>query len=133
MAVAKLYHNAGWKVGVCGRDPGKLPAGFSETYPEIFVYKADVTDREELQRVIKEFAEGELDLILANAGRAVGRKTRIPDFKVACELMDLNIKGVLHAFEVALALMIPKKKGHIAVIASVAGMVGIPGMSSYSA
>ncbi len=133
LAVAKEYHSAGWKVGVCGRDPSRLSTEFFEEYPNISVFKADVTNREELHAAVREFARGELDLILANAGRAVGKKTRIPDFKIACELMDLNIKGVLHAFEAALELMIPKKKGHIAAIASVAGMVGIPGMSSYSA
>jgi short-subunit dehydrogenase involved in D-alanine esterification of teichoic acids len=42
LSVAKLYHNAGWKVGVCGRDLAKLPADFLKAYPNMSAYEADV-------------------------------------------------------------------------------------------
>ncbi|WP_164848232.1 SDR family NAD(P)-dependent oxidoreductase [Halobacteriovorax sp. HLS] len=133
LAIAKKYLEEGHSVGVCGRDPSKLDQDVKSKYPKLQVYKADVTDREELISAVDSFSEGRLDLMLANAGRSVGSKNKEPDFKASRAVIEINVLGVLNTFEAALKNMLPNKSGHLAAIASVAGMVGLPGASSYSA
>lgn len=132
LALAKKYSTEGWFVGICGRDLTKLPENFIDENPFIKAYEADVTNREQLQTVVREFSDGKLDLMIANAGRSVGTKTAKPNFQVACDLLDVNVKGVIHSFEVAFEIMEPNGGGHLAAVASVAGMVGLPGAGPYS-
>ena len=133
LALARKYSTEGWFVGICGRDLKKLPNNFIDENPFIKAYEVDVTNRGQIQAAVKEFSQGTLDLMIANAGRSVGNKKQRPNFQVACELLDVNVKGVIYAFEVAFEIMEPKGVGHLAAVASVAGMVGLPGAGPYSA
>ena len=128
-ALAKLYLDDGHRVGICGRDLSKI----CEAYPNLHCYSVDVTNRDELHRAVREFANGDLDMIIANAGRSVGPKTQIPNAVISNQVIDINVKGVLNTFEIGLELMIAKKKGHLVATASVAGFVGLPGAAAYSA
>lgn len=134
-ALATLYLEEGHRVGVCGRDLNKFPEELKNQfkYKNLFCYQVDVTNRDELHRAVKEFANGDLDLIIANAGRSVGAKSQIPNVSVSSHVIDVNVKGVLNTFDIGLELMMPKKKGHLVATASVAGFVGLPGAASYSA
>ena len=132
-SLAKAYLAEGHIVGICGRDLSRVESGALDKYKNLRAYTADVTDRELLISVIDEFSEGSLDLMIASAGRSVGSKTKTPDFKASRDVININVLGVLNTFEGALKNMLPNKKGHIAAVASVAGMVGLPGASSYSA
>lgn len=133
LALAENYLINGHDVGVCGRSPEKLDPKLKEKYSKLSVYKADVTDREEIGKAIDDFSKGHLDLVIANAGRSVGSKSKKPNFDASRSVIEINVLGVLNTFEAALRNMLPNKKGHIAAVASVAGMVGLPGASSYSA
>lgn len=132
LELARKYRTDGWLVGVCGRDLSKLPEDVAND-EMIKGYSADVKDRARMREVIEEFAQGELDLIIANAGRSVGKKTTMPDFEASRDVIEINVMGVLNTFEPAIELMIKQNRGHIVAIASVAGMVGLPGAAPYSA
>lgn len=132
-SLAKEYLDDGHTVGICGRDLSRIESGALEKYKNLLAYRVDVTNREELISAIDEFSEGALDLMVASAGRSVGSKTKTPDFTASRDVININVLGVLNTFEGALKNMLPHKRGHIAAVASVAGMVGLPGASSYSA
>ncbi|ATH08882.1 hypothetical protein BIY24_13270 [Halobacteriovorax marinus] len=132
-SLAKIYLEEGHQVAICGRDLSKVESGANEKYKNLACYKVDVTNRDEVLAAIDDFSKGELDLLVASAGRSVGSKTRTPNFEAARDVININVLGVLNSFEGALKNMLPNKRGHIAAIASVAGMVGLPGASSYSA
>ncbi len=131
--LATDYHQEGWKVGVCARNLAKLPEGWKEKFPNMKAYEVDVKKKDLLNEVIQDFSDGEIDLVIANAGRSHGSKTTRPDFDVSRDIIEINLIGVLNTFEAALNQMWPKKKGHIVAMASVAGFVGLPGASAYSA
>ncbi len=133
LSLAELYLKEGHRVGICGRNLSKFPSEIKNKYKQLSLYEVNVTDRDQLFKAVNDFSCGHLDIMIANAGRSVGAKSKTPNFAVACEVIDINVKGVLHAFDVALTLMLPKKKGHLVATASVAGFVGLPGASSYSA
>ena len=132
-ALAKLYLKDGHRVGICGRSIEKFPEEIKEKYKLLKCYQVDVVNREELRAAIIDFSGGDLDIIFANAGRSVGAKSKVPQFSVANDIIETNVKGVLNTFEIALELMLPKKKGHLVATTSVAGFMGLPGAGAYSA
>lgn len=134
LELAKIYLKAGWKVGVCGRDPLKFKEGFAYLDGELHYFQVDVTNREALQKAIADFSSSiGLDLLIASAGISFPHKTKIPDFERSYYMVQVNLLGVMYAFEAALKVMLPKKSGHLVAISSVAGFNGLPGVSAYSA
>ena len=133
LALAKLYLEEGHRVGICARNMSKFPVEIKNKYKLLACYEVDVTKREDLYKAINDFAPTELDIVIANAGRSVGVKSKTPQFSVANEVIDINVKGVLNTFDIALEIMMPRKKGHLVATASVAGFVGLPGAGAYSA
>ena len=133
LALAKLYLEEGHRVGICARNLSKFPVEIRNKYKLLSCYEVDVTNREELHKAITSFAPVELDMVIANAGRSVGVKSKTPQFSVANEIIDINVKGVLNTFDIALEIMLPRKKGHLVATASVAGFMGLPGAGAYSA
>lgn len=134
MELAKLYARRGWRVGICGRDRKKFEENFETDKENINFYCVDVANREELQKAIAEFSSPiGLDLMIANAGIGYKFKTKVPDFEWSYKMVHVNLLGVMYAFESALNVMIPRNKGHLVAISSVAGFNGLPGVSAYSA
>lgn len=134
MEMAKLYLSQGWKVGVCGRDRKKFDENFIAHRDNITFYALDVSDRKELQAGIHDFSKSiGLDLLIANAGIGYKFKTKIPDFEYSYKMVHVNLLGVMYAFEAALDVMIPRGKGQLVVVSSIAGFNGLPGVSAYSA
>lgn len=132
--LAKSYLEKGWKVGVCGRDKTKFEDSFTHEKEHISFYEVDVADRSQVQKAIKDFSTSiGLDLLIANAGIGYKHKTKIPDFEFSYKMVHVNLLGVMYAFEAALDVMIPRSKGQLVAVASIAGYNGLPGVSAYSA
>ena len=138
-ALAKQYAQAGYAVGICARDPNKLPTNFKTDYPTISFYQVDVTDKLTLKTATNDFITqhgGRLDIMLANAGRSTGSKQQMPDFETVENIIEINLRGVTNAFAIATELFLKQTgsiKGHLVAIGSVAGFVGLPGAAAYSA
>jgi NAD(P)-dependent dehydrogenase (short-subunit alcohol dehydrogenase family) len=133
LSLAEAYLREGHRVGVCGRDLSKLPPNFLENYPKAKAYTVDVTNKDQLFNAVENFAPDSLDIMIANAGRSEGSKPTWPDFDVYHNIIDVNVNGVLYAFEAALKVMKKQGRGHLVGIASVASFVGLPGAGAYCA
>ncbi len=134
MELAKLYANKGWKVGVCGRDKLKFEASFQVGRDNVTFYQVDVANRDEIKKAIADFSKSiGLDLLIANAGIGYAYKTKVPDFEWSYRIVHVNLLGVMYAFEAALDVMIPRSKGQLVAMSSIAGYNGLPGVSAYSA
>ena len=131
--LARLYLEEGHRVAVCGRNLEKLPSGVKEKYSQLVTYQLSVTDELALDLAIKDFAKDGLDVVVANAGISHGSKDRWPDREASKAIINTNIVGTINAFFPALEIFKEKRKGQIVAIASVAGFVGLPGASAYSA
>jgi len=100
---------------------------------ELLVVPADVTDRDEVGRVVR-LIEGQLggiDLAIFNAG--IGRRIRVESFNAAdfVEVMRTNLFGVLYGVEAVLPAMLARGSGHLAVVASLAGYLAAPTLAGY--
>lgn len=133
LELAKVFFNNGHEVAICGRHLTRLPTNFETEFPSIKTYTVDVLEKEVLKKAIDNFSNGNLDMIIANAGIGTGDKSKIPDFDLSRKVLEVNIFGVFNAMEIAMKMMVPKNKGHLVAVASVAGMVGLPGSSAYCA
>ena len=134
MELAKLYAGKGWKVGVCGREKAKFDESFSIPNDNVSFYAVDVANRDQLKAAIADFSKSiGLDLLIANAGIGYKFKTKVPDFEWSYKMVHVNLLGVMYAFEAALDVMIPRSKGQLVAISSIAGYNGLPGVSAYSA
>ncbi len=132
--LAKYYVQQGWKVGVCGRDKLKFDESFAYLKDQVSFYLVDVSNRDEVKKAIKDFSTSiGLDLLIANAGIGYKFKTKIPDFEYSYKMVHINLLGVMYAFEAALDVMVPRSKGQLVAVASIAGYNGLPGVSAYSA
>ena len=90
---------------------------------KILTLPTDVTDRDQVEklvgRAVQEF--GRVDVILNNAGvmpQALLEKLKVEEWE---QMIDVNIKGVLHGIAAVLPHMKRQKSGHIINVSSVAG------------
>ena len=130
--LAKLYLKEGHRVGVCGRDLSKLPEE-AKSFKKLFTYEVSVTDAPKLREYIELFGKEGLDILIANAGVSHGSKSQWPDEERTRVVLETNLQGALNAFFPAMEIFKVQKRGHLVGIASVAGFVGLPGASAYSA
>ncbi len=96
----------------------------------------DVTNRESMQEWLQEIdSERPIDLLVANAGISAGMgdsKTGEDSTQVR-RLFEVNLFGVLNTIDPVLPCMIKRGRGHIALVASLAGFRGWPGAPAYCA
>ena len=95
----------------------------------------DVTDRASfdafLTRVESEL--GPLDVLVNNAGiMPLGPFVSESDAS-SRSLVDVNVMGVIHGSKLALERFLPRGRGHLVNIASMAGKAGFPGGATYCA
>ncbi|MCC8152898.1 MAG: SDR family NAD(P)-dependent oxidoreductase [Tannerellaceae bacterium] len=130
LGVARYYLQQGAQVGVCGRDIRKVPA--EVLHPGLKLYQLDVYDKVALEKAVDDFAGGELDLMVIAAGNYSSSAVRRLTYEESMEMLKVNLIGAINAFEVARESMGKRRKGHIAAIASVAGLLHYPTATIYS-
>jgi NAD(P)-dependent dehydrogenase (short-subunit alcohol dehydrogenase family) len=95
----------------------------------------DVTDRDAVRVAIERCAarHGHLDFVFNNAGIGIGGELRDMQPEDWRRVMEVNFFGVVHGVDAAYPLMIRQGHGHIVNVASVAGLIPMPGESIYVA
>ncbi len=134
-ALTCLYLVEGHRVGICGGSKDIFDNAFPAPHDNLYFYDLDVTDRESTKQVIKQFAEGSLDLVIACAGINYGKPDigNYIDHDIEQKIFNVNLYGTLHTFEAAIAIMLPKKSGHLVAMSSGSGLAGFPQAPAYSA
>ncbi len=135
-ALAKLYAENDYCVGICGRNPAKLPQNFLTNHSNIQFYPVDVTNKLQIEEALNLFVtkNGQrLDIVVANAGRSSASKKHLPEFTIIEDIIKINVNGVINTFAVAIDIFKRQGYGQLVAIASVAGFVGLPGSAPYSA
>jgi NAD(P)-dependent dehydrogenase (short-subunit alcohol dehydrogenase family) len=117
-----------------GRDKLDSLAGEAERLSGRIVPKPlDVTDLEATTAAVAEIeAEvGPIGIAVLNAGTHIpvdGRHLKAADFRTLCEI---NLMGTVNCLEPAIAAMRGRRKGCIAVVASLSGYGGLPSAAAY--
>ena len=95
----------------------------------------DVTDRASFDGFLTEVESqlGPLEVLINNAGiMPIGPFVAETD-ATAARMIDINLNGVILGSKLALKRFLPRNRGHLVNIASVAGKGGFPGGATYCA
>ena len=132
-AIAETFKKAGATVYITGTNREKTEAVAQEI--GVNGVKMDVTDREEVKKVVGEIAEkeGKIDVLINNAG--ITRDTLFLRMKDEDwdAVIDTNLNGVYNVTRAVVPIMVKKRKGVIINISSVVGFTGNVGQVNYSA
>lgn len=141
-AVADLAAHKGAHVTFLARDPGRLAAAVSEIEAShlrdgqrIQGLRCDVTEWSQVADAVAraERDAGPVDVLFACAGYCIpARFTELPveEFE---QQIDTNLLGTIYAARAVAPGMMERGHGHIAMVSSMGGIVGVYGYSAYSA
>ncbi len=137
-ALALDYAVPGAALALTGRDASRLESVAAACRAKGAIVHADtvdVTDRERLAAWLQAFDDAHpVDLIIANAGISIDKdNSSLDDFAVIRHTLDVNIGGVLNTVEPLLTRMMARRRGQIALMASLASFIGLPYAASYNA
>lgn len=130
-SLATHYLEKGYHVGICGRAPKKVP---NNSFKNLEVFQADVCDMNSIGSVLEAFLvdKKELDIFINCAGSYAEDVAGRISYDEAEEMLQTNILGTANCFEVARRAMKSQRKGNIAVIASVSGILEYENSSLYT-
>jgi 3-dehydrosphinganine reductase len=142
LATAELVAAAGAHVALVARDEGRLEAAREAVSARcvngsqrVLSYACDVSDRSAVDGVVgRATAElGPIDVLAACAGFCEPRRfvdTPVEEFQ---RHLDVNLLGSVYAVKAVVPSMIERGTGHIGLVSSMGGLVGVYGYSAYSA
>lgn len=94
----------------------------------------DVTDfdshKKHFQQAVNHF--GRVDILLNNAGRSQRAMWETTELAVDKQMFNLNVFGVVNLSRVAVEYFNKIGSGHVAVVTSLAGVIGVPYSGSYT-
>ncbi|GAB5451941.1 MAG: SDR family NAD(P)-dependent oxidoreductase [Halioglobus sp.] len=141
-ALALHYAAAGVTLFISGRDRERLEAMAKqcrERGATVHSWVGDVTDEAAIGHWIRDCdRQCPLNLVIANAGIALGSADVSGLHRAAVDSFDVNVKGVFNTIHPALEVMsgrrpYPVNNAQIAVMASVMGYIGTARSPAYSA
>lgn len=137
-AIALRYAREGWRVAIGDLDDvaaEQATIEIARSAGDAVQFHCDVTKEEDLQAVATALTErwGGVDVVVNNAGVAqAGAIEDVPldDWKW---ILDVNLLGVVRGCRVFTPIFVTQQRGHFVNIASMAGLLDVPLMSSYNA
>ncbi len=140
-ATAQLLASKGCQISLIARTQGKLEAAKAEIEAaraspnqRVLAISADVSERMQIEAAIKSAIDqiGPPDLLITSAGIArPGYFQQLP-IEVFERTMAVNYFGSLYSIRAALPVMEERQQGHLVLVSSGAGLIGIYGYSAYS-
>jgi NAD(P)-dependent dehydrogenase (short-subunit alcohol dehydrogenase family) len=137
-ATARELARRGFIVAASARSADALDALAAEAKGRggrIVGHPCDVTDAAAMERAVAaiELAHGPIALAFLNAGIAPDKRMANIDVQAFRATFDVNVFGVLNGLAALLPRMAERKRGQIAVMASLAGYRGLPNAAAYGA
>lgn len=139
--LAKTYFQNGYNIIISARTISELQIlkdeikQNSNSENSVFVVGLDVTNYDSIKKaleiIIKQF--NKIDLAIYASGIYRQMNLRNFDIDFSKQILDINFTGGLNFLHIITPIMINQKSGHIALIASVAGYVGLPESMVYGA
>lgn len=133
-ATALALADRGWTVHVTARSAEALATLAAERPGKIVPQPGDVTDAAHMAEIVAAIeADAPLALAILNAGVYLPMRAQEFDAAKAAQTFAVNLNGVANGLDPVLKAMIARRKGHVALTASVAGYRGLPRAAAYSA
>jgi len=136
-ACAQEFASRGAKVVIAARNMDKLEALANQMQNngfDVLVVRTDVSILGDCKNLIKNTIDtfGKVDILINNAGISMRANFAETNLEVIKRLMDINFWGTVFCTKYALPYIL-KAQGSIVGISSIAGYIGLPGRTGYSA
>jgi all-trans-retinol dehydrogenase (NAD+) len=136
-ALAARFLKGGAKVVLWDADAAALDAACKELsgLGPVRGYALDLTDRRKVAETaaLVEREVGTVDVLDNNAGIVHGADFLTCPEEKLLRTIEVNVNAVMWCTRAFLPGMIRKGRGHVVMMASAAGLLGVPGMAAYSA
>ncbi len=137
LATARRYAGLGWRVGLCDINRERLAELAAEPlFANAHSAYCDVRDRRSIESALAEFAagsNGEIDLVINNAGvLSAGPFTEI-DADAHDLMIDINVRGFTHVAQLAFPYLKATPGACLVNLCSASSIHGIPNLAVYSA
>ena len=131
-ALAEKLLAKGHAVTGIARRQTRLDA-LGQKHPQFLGIACDVTDQEGLAAAIShaETHHGAIDTLILNAGIYTPQNGVSPEVDVFRQHMEVNYMGVVHGLAPVIPRMVAHRSGHVVIMASVSGWVGLPKAAAY--
>ncbi|XP_029945090.1 dehydrogenase/reductase SDR family member 7B [Salarias fasciatus] len=142
---ARVFHAAGARLILCGRDAGRLqqvvqelPASSADSQKKTYTPNTvifDMADTDAVDRAAEEILRcyGQVDVLINNAGISYRGNILQTHISVQRDVMETNYFGTIALTQALLPFMVRRRSGHIVVISSIQGKIAIPYRSAYAA
>jgi NADP-dependent 3-hydroxy acid dehydrogenase YdfG len=136
-AITEVLVERGANVAIQARRAERLEALAEQLrgdgHGETLVVPGDVRKPEDVQELVRRTLArwGQLDILIANAGFGYRKPLVDGDIQVWKDMLDTNVYGLLLTLKYGVQPMLERKRGHVVVTSSVAGVVPTPGGSAY--
>ncbi|MFM2089612.1 MAG: hypothetical protein RLZZ127_101 [Planctomycetota bacterium] len=132
-ATARHLIAKGWTVGITGRRPDAVAQAVRDLGPKAVGFTADAGSVADTRRLAEEVRSrlGTIDSLFVNAGLGEFRPLEASDEAYYDHVMGVNLKGAY--FTVQLLAPLIANPGTVVLNTSIAGEVGFPNFSVYSA
>ena len=133
-AIALLFADEGAKVTITGRR-SKVLEEVAVKSVNISAFQMDVSNEKEVISVISRAASqfGPIQVCVANAGIAEGKKLQNTDLQFWQKIMATNLDGTFLTIRESMRSMLKADWGRVIAISSIAGIKGLKGAGAYSA
>lgn len=137
LETAKVFARSGAKVVLAARSQHllfKIEKDLVDSGYQAFAVPTDVTHEDDCKQLVQSTVEkfGGIDILINNAGISMRALFRDVDIQVLKRLFDVNFWGAVYCTKYALPYLI-ERRGSVVGVSSVAGFIGLPGRTGYSA
>ncbi|MBL4594833.1 MAG: SDR family oxidoreductase [Flavobacteriales bacterium] len=136
-ACAVAFANKGANVVIAARNMDKLTNvahQITKIGVEVLVVKCDVSIKEDCKNLMEQTISkfGKIDVLINNAGISMRAIFNEMELNVLEKVMAINFYGTVYCTKYALPHIL-KSKGSVVGVSSIAGYVGLPARTGYSA
>lgn len=137
LALAREFAQGGSKLVLAARSADKLQEIEEELKSQgtdVITVTTDVSVESDCKNMVDKTIEkfGRIDILINNAGLSMRALFKDVDLGVLKQLMDVNFWGTVYCTKYALPYLL-QSKGTVTGISSIAGYVGLPARTGYSA
>jgi 3-oxoacyl-[acyl-carrier protein] reductase len=138
-AICLAFARAGWRVVVHflhRQDEAQgTVALIKDLGGEGSIFQADIRDGEQVETMVRDIAArwDQLDVMVCNAGQASSQLALRTSPEVWTATIEANLTGTYHCLKAAGRAMLPRRRGSVIVVGSLAGVQGRRGLSAYTA
>jgi NAD(P)-dependent dehydrogenase (short-subunit alcohol dehydrogenase family) len=134
-AMARAFHAAGATVAIGDIDGDAVTTTAAGIGAGVLGRRLDVTDHADFTDFLNhvELTLGPIDVMINNAGIMPVTAFEKESAESTERQIAINLAAVIHGTREAVRRMVPRRSGHIVNVASAAGLIGFPYITTYCA